>query len=52
MRFKKIFLIIFIISNLKVYSYNYAIQYKNEGIDKYYFEILNDGFGFSLSDFF
>ncbi|WP_151060593.1 hypothetical protein [Borreliella turdi] len=52
MNFKKIFFIILIISTLKAYSYNYAIQYKNEGIDKYYFEILNDGFGFSLSDFF
>ncbi len=52
MRFKKIFLIILIISALKAYSYNHAIQFKNEGIDKYYFEILNDGFGFSLSDFF
>ncbi|AJA89955.1 hypothetical protein OY14_00535 [Borreliella chilensis] len=52
MHFKKILLIIFIISTLNAYSYNHAIQYKNEGVDKYYFEILNDGFGFSLSDFF
>ncbi|AWG42506.1 hypothetical protein CR532_00555 [Candidatus Borreliella tachyglossi] len=34
------------------YSYNYAIKYKNDGVDKYHFESLNDGFGFAFSDFF
>ncbi|AFI30895.1 hypothetical protein [Borrelia crocidurae] len=34
------------------HAYNYLMKYQNDGIDKYHFDKLNDGFGFALSDFF
>ncbi|AYE36007.1 hypothetical protein DB313_00565 [Borrelia turcica IST7] len=40
------------ILTINAYSYNYSIKYKNDRVDKYHFESLNDGFGFSFSDFF
>ncbi|QMU98920.1 hypothetical protein F0310_00525 [Borrelia sp. A-FGy1] len=40
------------ILTINSYSYNYSIKYKNDKVDKYHFESLNDGFGFSFSDFF
>ncbi|UER67996.1 hypothetical protein LKV13_00550 [Borrelia sp. BU AG58] len=37
---------------VSAYPYNYSMRYKNDKVDKYHFESLNDGFGFSFSDFF
>ncbi|BCR20722.1 hypothetical protein [Borrelia miyamotoi] len=34
------------------YAYNYLIKYQNDGINKYYFNNLNDCLGFTFSDFF
>ncbi|WKC57694.1 hypothetical protein [Borrelia sp. P9F1] len=40
------------ISAVDACPYNHSIRYKNDRVDKYHFETLNDGFGFSFSDFF
>ncbi|WP_120104934.1 hypothetical protein [Borrelia turcica] len=34
------------------YSYNHLFQHRNDGVDKYNIELLNDSYGFSFSDFF
>ncbi|WP_199911332.1 hypothetical protein [Candidatus Borreliella tachyglossi] len=50
MRFRLVSMLIVLAINS--YSYNYAIRYKNDGVDKYSLEGINDCFGFSFSNFF
>ncbi|BCR21553.1 hypothetical protein [Borrelia sp. HM] len=46
------FNIIIIMLAVNSYGYNYLIKYQNDGIDKYYFNNLNDCMGFAFIDFF